>query len=154
MPHRAQATPRMRARSFVVQRLVGCGGGSDCRLAVGRWTPRLSPEPPVCMAGPTMSFHKMTDRSRMRHGAAGNFNTVAIECLQRMNNNESKFTIACDGHTFNFLTWNGFSECMQQPQQQQKGSHASERCACLQTCSCQLIWFHVCQENHGWRTAF
>jgi len=85
---------------------------------------------------------------------SGNFNTVAIECLQRMNNNESKFTIACDGHTFNFLTWNGFSECMQQPQQQQKGSHASERCACLQTCSCQLIWFHVCQENHGWRTAF
>lgn len=43
---------------------------------------------------------------------AGNFNTVAIECLQRMNNPDTKFTIACDGHTFNFLTWNGFSECM------------------------------------------
>lgn len=41
---------------------------------------------------------------------SGNFNTVAIECLQRLNNPESKFTIACDRHTFNFLVHNGFSE--------------------------------------------
>lgn len=42
---------------------------------------------------------------------SGNFNTVAIECLQKLNNPESKFTIACDRHTFNFLVHNGFSEC-------------------------------------------
>lgn len=40
---------------------------------------------------------------------SGNFNTVAIECLQRLNNPESKFTIACDRHTFNFLVHNGFT---------------------------------------------
>uniref|UniRef100_A0A7S0RW97 V-SNARE coiled-coil homology domain-containing protein n=1 Tax=Chlamydomonas leiostraca TaxID=1034604 RepID=A0A7S0RW97_9CHLO len=39
----------------------------------------------------------------------GNFNTVAIECLQKLNNPESKFTIACDRHTFNFLVHNGFT---------------------------------------------
>ena len=42
---------------------------------------------------------------------SGNFNTVAIECLQKLQNPESKFTIACDRHTFNFLVHNGFSEC-------------------------------------------
>lgn len=41
---------------------------------------------------------------------AGNFNTVAIECLQKLNNPDSKFTIACDRHTFNFLVHNGFSK--------------------------------------------
>mmetsp|Transcript_30779 Transcript_30779/g.68203 ORF Transcript_30779/g.68203 Transcript_30779/m.68203 type:complete len:253 (+) Transcript_30779:119-877(+) len=40
---------------------------------------------------------------------SGNFNTVAIECLQKINNPESKFTIACDRHTFNFLVHNGFT---------------------------------------------
>lgn len=44
---------------------------------------------------------------------AGNFNTVAIECLQKLNNPESKFTIACDRHTFNYLVHNGFSEWLQ-----------------------------------------
>ncbi|KAG1681167.1 hypothetical protein FOA52_015610 [Chlamydomonas sp. UWO 241] len=39
---------------------------------------------------------------------SGNFNTVAIECLQRLKNPDSKFTILCDGHTFNFLNVNGF----------------------------------------------
>lgn len=42
--------------------------------------------------------------------SSGNFNTVAIECLQKLSNPESKFTIACDRHTFNFLVYNGFSE--------------------------------------------
>lgn len=40
---------------------------------------------------------------------SGNFNTVAIECLQRINNPESKFTIACDRHTFNFLVHDAFT---------------------------------------------
>jgi hypothetical protein len=44
------------------------------------------------------------------HPAAGNFNTIALECLNKLNNPENKFTIACDGHTFNFLVHNGFSE--------------------------------------------
>ncbi|KAF5838848.1 R-SNARE protein, VAMP72-family [Dunaliella salina] len=39
----------------------------------------------------------------------GNFNTVAIECLQKLQNPESKFTIACDRHTFNYLLHNGFT---------------------------------------------
>jgi vesicle-associated membrane protein 7 len=42
---------------------------------------------------------------------AGNFNTLAIQCLQNLNSSpESKFTITCDRHTFNFLRYNGFSE--------------------------------------------
>ncbi|GFR41750.1 hypothetical protein Agub_g2505 [Astrephomene gubernaculifera] len=40
---------------------------------------------------------------------SGNFNTVAIECLQKLVNPESKFTIACDRHTFNFLVHNGYT---------------------------------------------
>ncbi|KAG2452182.1 hypothetical protein HYH02_003213 [Chlamydomonas schloesseri] len=40
---------------------------------------------------------------------SGNFNTVAIECLQKLANPEPKFTIACDRHTFNFLVANGFT---------------------------------------------
>jgi vesicle-associated membrane protein 72 len=40
---------------------------------------------------------------------SGNFNTVAIECLQRITNPDAKFTIACDRHTFNFLVNNGFT---------------------------------------------
>ena len=42
---------------------------------------------------------------------AGNFNLVALECLQRITNPEPTFTIACDRHTFNFLVTGGFSEC-------------------------------------------
>lgn len=41
---------------------------------------------------------------------AGNFATVALECLQQMDNPDDKFTIAVSGYTFNFLTHNGFSE--------------------------------------------
>ncbi|EFJ39880.1 hypothetical protein VOLCADRAFT_70298 [Volvox carteri f. nagariensis] len=43
---------------------------------------------------------------------SGNFNTVAIECLQKLTNPESKFTIACDRHTFNFLVHNGYTFCV------------------------------------------
>ena len=42
---------------------------------------------------------------------SGNFETVAIECLQKLETSvDKKFTIACDRHTFNFLVNNGFSE--------------------------------------------
>eukprot|EP00210_Caulerpa_lentillifera_P006138 g5865.t1 len=34
---------------------------------------------------------------------SGNFKSVALECLQSVSNPESKFTINCDRHTFNFL---------------------------------------------------
>lgn len=40
---------------------------------------------------------------------SGNFNTVAIECLQNVKNPDSKFTITCDKHTFNFLVHDGIT---------------------------------------------
>eukprot|EP00798_Chlamydomonas_sp_ICE-L_P031645 gene31645-6842_t len=40
---------------------------------------------------------------------SGNFNTVAIEILHKIPNPDSKFTIACDAHTFNFVVSNGFT---------------------------------------------
>lgn len=39
----------------------------------------------------------------------GNFTTVALECLQKIQNYENKFTIVCDRHTFNFLVHNGYT---------------------------------------------
>lgn len=39
---------------------------------------------------------------------SGNFQTVAIECLQNVNNPDTKFTINCDKHTFNFLNDKGY----------------------------------------------
>lgn len=39
----------------------------------------------------------------------GNFSTVAIECLQKAPLENNRFTYTCDGHTFNFLTENGFT---------------------------------------------
>ncbi|XP_039063273.1 vesicle-associated membrane protein 727-like [Hibiscus syriacus] len=39
---------------------------------------------------------------------SGNFSTVAVQCLQKLPSNSSKFTYSCDGHTFNFLVDNGF----------------------------------------------
>jgi hypothetical protein len=39
----------------------------------------------------------------------GNFNTVALECLQNLKNPESKFTVTADRHTFNFLVFEDFS---------------------------------------------
>lgn len=39
---------------------------------------------------------------------SGNFSTIAIQCLQKLPANSSKFTYSCDGHTFNFLADRGF----------------------------------------------
>eukprot|EP00877_Chromochloris_zofingiensis_P007988 jgi/Chrzof1/3442/Cz12g25170.t1 len=39
----------------------------------------------------------------------GNFNTVALECLQNMKSPAEKFTITCDKHTFNFLRASDFT---------------------------------------------
>uniref|UniRef100_A0A6M2EES2 Vesicle-associated membrane protein 727 n=1 Tax=Populus davidiana TaxID=266767 RepID=A0A6M2EES2_9ROSI len=39
---------------------------------------------------------------------SGNFSTVAVQCLQKLPSNSSKYTYSCDGHTFNFLIDNGF----------------------------------------------
>ncbi|XP_052730770.1 vesicle-associated membrane protein 727 isoform X2 [Vigna angularis] len=38
----------------------------------------------------------------------GNFSTIAVQCLQKLPSNSSKYTYSCDGHTFNFLIDNGF----------------------------------------------
>ncbi|XP_027367850.1 vesicle-associated membrane protein 727 isoform X2 [Abrus precatorius] len=38
----------------------------------------------------------------------GNFSTIAVQCLQKLPSNSSKYTYSCDGHTFNFLLDNGF----------------------------------------------
>ncbi|PIN14861.1 Synaptobrevin/VAMP-like protein [Handroanthus impetiginosus] len=39
---------------------------------------------------------------------SGNFSTIAVQCLQKLPSNSSKYTYSCDGHTFNFLLDNGF----------------------------------------------
>nr|CAD1817904.1 unnamed protein product [Ananas comosus var. bracteatus] len=39
---------------------------------------------------------------------SGNFSTIAIQCLQKLPPDSSKFTYSCDGHTFNFLVDRGF----------------------------------------------
>ena len=39
---------------------------------------------------------------------SGNFSTIAVQCLQKLPSNSSKYTYSCDGHTFNFLIENGF----------------------------------------------
>ncbi|KAJ6837388.1 vesicle-associated membrane protein 727-like [Iris pallida] len=39
---------------------------------------------------------------------SGNFSTIAIQCLQNLPPNTSKFTYSCDGHTFNYLVDKGF----------------------------------------------
>ncbi|XP_065870475.1 vesicle-associated membrane protein 727 [Euphorbia lathyris] len=39
---------------------------------------------------------------------SGNFSTVAVQCLQKLPSNSSKYTYSCDGHTFNFLIDSGF----------------------------------------------
>lgn len=40
---------------------------------------------------------------------SGNFNTVAIECLQNIKHMDQKFTIVADKHTFNFLVSDGYT---------------------------------------------
>ncbi|KAF5742509.1 Vesicle-associated membrane protein [Tripterygium wilfordii] len=39
---------------------------------------------------------------------SGNFSTIAVQCLQKLPPNSSKYTYSCDGHTFNFLIDSGF----------------------------------------------
>ncbi|KAK6933562.1 v-SNARE, coiled-coil homology domain [Dillenia turbinata] len=39
---------------------------------------------------------------------SGNFSTIAVQCLQKLPSNSSKYTYSCEGHTFNFLIDNGF----------------------------------------------
>ncbi|KAH1198766.1 putative vesicle-associated membrane protein 726 [Glycine max] len=41
---------------------------------------------------------------------SGNFAEVALQCLQRLPASDNKFTYNADGHTFNYLTYNGFIE--------------------------------------------
>jgi len=40
----------------------------------------------------------------------GNFTTIAAQCLQKLPTSNNKFTYNCDGHTFNYLVEDGFSE--------------------------------------------
>nr|XP_043609378.1 putative vesicle-associated membrane protein 726 [Erigeron canadensis] len=40
----------------------------------------------------------------------GNFTSVASQCLQKLPANNNRFTYNCDGHTFNYLIDNGYSE--------------------------------------------
>lgn len=42
----------------------------------------------------------------------GNFTAVAAQCLQKLPSSNNKFTYNCDGHTFNYLVENGFSESL------------------------------------------
>uniref|UniRef100_A0A7N1A826 Longin domain-containing protein n=1 Tax=Kalanchoe fedtschenkoi TaxID=63787 RepID=A0A7N1A826_KALFE len=39
---------------------------------------------------------------------SGNFSTIAVQCLQKLPSNNTKYTYSCDGHTFNFLLDSGF----------------------------------------------
>ena len=41
---------------------------------------------------------------------AGNFRSVAFQCLQKLPAINKNFTYSCNGHTFNFLIDDGFSE--------------------------------------------
>ncbi|KAG6486555.1 hypothetical protein ZIOFF_055132 [Zingiber officinale] len=40
----------------------------------------------------------------------GNFNSIAAQCLQKLPATSNKFTYNCDGHTFNYLVEDGYSE--------------------------------------------
>ena len=46
---------------------------------------------------------------------SGNFSSVAKDYLTKAGKNEGKFTYTVDGHTFNFLTKGGYSECLHAP---------------------------------------
>ncbi|KAM0000256.1 putative Longin domain, v-SNARE, coiled-coil domain-containing protein [Helianthus debilis subsp. tardiflorus] len=39
---------------------------------------------------------------------SGNVSTIAVQCLQKLPTNSSKYTYSCDGYTFNFLLDLGF----------------------------------------------
>ena len=40
---------------------------------------------------------------------SGNFSTIAIQCLQKLPDKDSRFTFTCDRHTFNFVVDNGYT---------------------------------------------
>lgn len=40
----------------------------------------------------------------------GNFTSVAAQCLQKLPASNNRFTYNCDGHTFNYLADNAFSQ--------------------------------------------
>ncbi|KAK9068724.1 hypothetical protein SSX86_012839 [Deinandra increscens subsp. villosa] len=42
----------------------------------------------------------------------GNFTTVASQGLQKLPENNNRFSYNCDGHTFNYLTDNGYTFCI------------------------------------------
>ncbi|CAI8612587.1 unnamed protein product [Vicia faba] len=42
----------------------------------------------------------------------GNFPEIALQCLQRLPATNTKFTYNTDGHTFNYLTHDGFTYCV------------------------------------------
>ncbi|KMZ60867.1 hypothetical protein ZOSMA_56G00980 [Zostera marina] len=42
----------------------------------------------------------------------GNFPAIATQCLQKLPSSNSRFTYACDHHTFNFLLHNGYAFCV------------------------------------------
>lgn len=44
---------------------------------------------------------------------AGNFRTVAVECLQNSQITDDKFTVTADAYTFNYLIHSGYSKWMQ-----------------------------------------
>ncbi|RRT38322.1 hypothetical protein B296_00020158, partial [Ensete ventricosum] len=44
-------------------------------------------------------------------GFNGNFRTIAAQCLEKLSDSNNKFTFNCDGHTFNYLVEDGYSEC-------------------------------------------
>ncbi|KAE8719985.1 VAMP727 protein [Hibiscus syriacus] len=43
---------------------------------------------------------------------SGNFNSIALQCLQKLPSSNNKFTYNCDGHTFNYLVHNGYIYCV------------------------------------------
>ncbi|CAL5410461.1 hypothetical protein ACSBR2_014052 [Camellia fascicularis] len=43
---------------------------------------------------------------------SGNFNSIALQCLQKLPTTNNKFTYNCDGHTFNYLVDDGFTYCV------------------------------------------
>lgn len=38
----------------------------------------------------------------------GNFPAIAVQCLQKLPSSNSRFTYACDHHSFNFLVEDGY----------------------------------------------
>lgn len=40
----------------------------------------------------------------------GNFTSIAAQCLQKLPSSNNRFTYNCDGHTFNYLVEDGYSE--------------------------------------------